>query len=103
MNLLRYVAPCHFGLESVLAGELKRLGAQDVKADNGKVSFSGDFSIMARANINLRTAERVLIELASFKAQTFEELFQGVMAIPLEEYKIFVNSNTSIKYKALVK
>lgn len=86
MTELRYIAPCHFGLESVLSGELKRMGALDVKADNGKVEFSGDFSILARANICLRTAERVLIKLGSFHATSFEELFQGVKAIPLEDF-----------------
>lgn len=86
MNFLKYVSPCHFGLESVLAGELKRMGADNVMAHNGKVTYSGDYSIMARANINLRTAERVLIELTSFKATSFEELFQGALKIPLEEY-----------------
>ncbi|MEG0571036.1 MAG: class I SAM-dependent RNA methyltransferase [Oscillospiraceae bacterium] len=86
MNFLKYVAPCHFGLESVLAGELKRLGADNVTAHNGRVTFSGDSTILARSNICLRTAERVLIELASFKATSFEELFQGVKKIPLEDY-----------------
>lgn len=86
MNFLKYVSPCHFGLESVLAGELKRMGADNVVAHNGKVTYSGDYSIMARANINLRTAERVLIELANFKACTFEELFQGALKVPLESF-----------------
>lgn len=86
MNFLKYISPCHFGLESVLAGELKRMGANNVEAHNGKVTFSGDYSMMARANINLRTAERVLIELASFKATSFEELFQGASKVHLEEY-----------------
>lgn len=86
MTFYKYVAPCHFGLESVLAGELKRMNADNVTAHNGKVTFSGDATIMARANINLRTAERVLIELSSFKATSFEELFQGVLRTPLEEY-----------------
>lgn len=86
MEKLNYIAPCHFGLESVLAGELKRMGAEDVISHNGKVAFSGDVSIAARANINLRTAERVLILLGSFRAVTFEQLFQGVLKIPLEDY-----------------
>lgn len=86
MTTLTYLAPCHFGLESVLAGELKRMGAENVQADNGKVEFSGSPEMMARANINLRTAERVMIKLTSFEATSFEELFQGVKAIPLEEY-----------------
>lgn len=86
MNFLKYVSPCHFGLESVLAGELKRMNADNVVAHNGKVTYSGDYSIMARANINLRTAERVLIELGNFKACNFEELFQGTSKIPLESF-----------------
>lgn len=86
MTELTYISPCHFGLESVLAGELKRMGANNVKADNGKVEFSGDFHLLARANICLRTAERVMIKLGSFRAQSFEELFQGVKAIPLEDF-----------------
>lgn len=86
MVKLTYVSPCLFGLESILAGELKRMGAEDVKADNGKVEFSGDFHMMVRANLGLRTAERVLIKLGSFQACNFEELFQGVKAIPLEDF-----------------
>lgn len=86
MEKLNYIAPCHFGLESVLAGELKRMGADEVTSYNGKVAFSGDVFMAARANINLRTAERVLILLGSFKAVTFEQLFQGVLKIPLEDY-----------------
>ncbi|MEG2429547.1 MAG: THUMP domain-containing protein, partial [Oscillospiraceae bacterium] len=86
MNFLKYVSPCHFGLESVLAGELKRMGADNVVAHNGKVTYSGDFSIMARANINLRTAERVLIELGSFNAASFDELFINVQKIQFENF-----------------
>lgn len=86
MAFMKYVSPCHFGLESVLAGELKRMGADNVVAHNGKVSYSGGPEILARANICLRTAERVLIELANFKATSFEDLFQGVSKIALEDY-----------------
>lgn len=86
MNFLKYVSPCHFGLESVLAGELKRMGADNVVAHNGKVTYSGGCEIMARANICLRTAERVLIEIGSFRAVTFEDLFQGISRLPLENY-----------------
>ena len=81
-----YIAPCHFGLESVLAGELKRMGAGQVAAQNGKVAFSGGPEILARANIGLRTAERVLILLGSFQARSFDELFQGVRSLPLEDF-----------------
>lgn len=86
MAIYHMSAPCHFGLESVLSGELKAIGASDVKAQDGKVHFTGDEHILVRANLNLRTAERVLIELASFPATSFEELFQGVSKIPLEDY-----------------
>lgn len=86
MDLFQMSAPCHFGLESVLAGELKRMGAGEVMAQNGKVRFTGSAEILARANICLRTAERVLVELGSFQARSFEELFQGVLSLPLEEY-----------------
>lgn len=84
MNNYNYVAPCLMGLESVVAGELKRMGANDVTSHNGKVTFTGDTSILARANINLRTAERVLIELASFKATNWDELFDGASTINIE-------------------
>ncbi len=86
MAIYRMSAPCHFGLESVLSGELKALGAQDVKAEDGKVYFSGDEHLLVRANLCLRTAERVLIELACFEATSFEDLFQGVSRIPLEDF-----------------
>lgn len=86
MMELQFLCPCHFGLESVLTFELQQIGAQKIRAENGKVYFSGDFSTLARANICLRTAERVLILLAQFSATTFEELFQGVRAIPLEDF-----------------
>ncbi len=79
-------APCAFGLESVLSGELKRLEAQDITVSDGKVEFSGDYNMLARANLCLRTAERVQIVLGSFKATTFTELFDNVTALPLEQF-----------------
>ena len=75
------IAPCYFGTESVLSFEVKRLGATDVQVTDGRVTFKGDESIIAAANINLRTAERVVILLKEFKAKTFDELFDGVKAI----------------------
>ncbi len=83
---LRYVAPCQFGLEGILAGELRRMDARDVLAENGRVLFSGGLEILARANLCLRTAERVQILLGEFTAKSFEELYQGMKAIPLEEF-----------------
>ncbi len=78
-------APCLFGLESIVAEELKRMDMQNVRAENGRVFFSGGFEEMARANIRLRCAERVLIRLGSFHASTFDELFEGTKALPWED------------------
>lgn len=85
-KIYKLVCPCHFGLESVLCFEAKRIGADNVKAENGRISFEGTADIIAKANICLATAERVLIELGSFKALTFEDLFQGVKSLEFEEY-----------------
>ena len=86
MNDLTFAAPCHFGLESVLAGELRRLDAENVSAADGRVTFSGDFSMLARANLCLRTAERVLILLGEFEARSFAELFDRTRELPFEEF-----------------
>ena len=85
-DTIRLCCPCHFGLESVLKYEIQKIGGTDLRVSDGKISFSGDESILARANLCLSTAERVLIELIEFKATSFEELFQGVRAIELERY-----------------
>lgn len=79
------VAPCFFGTEHTLSFEVKRLGAQNVRVTDGRVAFDGDASMIAAANLNLRTAERVLLLLKTFPASTFDELFDGVHAIPWEE------------------
>ena len=78
--------PCLFGLESLVADELRRLGLQNVRAENGRVHCSGTAADIPRLNINLRCGARVLLELASFPAPDFEALFQGVAAIPWEDY-----------------
>lgn len=83
---MTFVAPCLFGLESVLANELKALGAENVRSENGRVLFDGDLQTLATANIGSRVAERILIVLAQFPARTFEELFQGVRKAPLEDF-----------------
>lgn len=77
--------PCLFGLEGLCAQELRRLGMKDVAAENGRVLFKGDYTAIIRANLWLRTGERVLLRLASFPARSFEELFQGVYHTPLEQ------------------
>ncbi len=78
--------PCLFGLESVLSDEAKRMGAQNVTAEDGRVLFEGSFEDAVRANLRLRTAERVQIVVASFEARTYEELFQGTLAAPWERF-----------------
>lgn len=80
------VVPTLFGLEGIVAKELRFLGCEGVQAENGRVLFSGDWEDLARANINLRSGERVQILLARFHAETFDELFEGVRRIPLEEF-----------------
>lgn len=85
-NMLRLCCPCHFGLESVLGFEIKKIGGENLNVSDGRISFDGDFSSIARANIRLATAERVLIELGSFKAETFTELFDGVRALNFEDF-----------------
>ncbi|HPY84441.1 class I SAM-dependent RNA methyltransferase [Ruminococcus sp. XPD3002] len=95
-NTMRLCCPCHFGLESVLKYEITKIGGTDLKVSDGKISFTGDENIMARANLCLSTAERVLIELIEFRAESFEELFQGVRAIELERY-IGVNDAFPVK------
>lgn len=79
------VAPCFFGSEATLAFEVRRLGTADVDVRDGRVSFKGDAALIAAANLNLRTAERVLLCLGRFTAMTFDELFDGVYAIPWED------------------
>lgn len=81
-----YTAPCHFGTEAVLKKEIQKLGYEITNVQDGRVSFSGDESAIARANIFLRTAERVLLIVGTFKAVTFDELFEGTKALPWELY-----------------
>jgi len=83
---LRFCVPCLFGLEGLCADELKRLGCEDVKAENGRVLFSGKESDIAKANINLRTGERVLLVIGETGANSFDELFEGVRAMSWERY-----------------
>ena len=86
MNKLTFVAPCLFGLEGIAGEELRRLHMENVRVEDRRVLFEGSLSDLARANICLRTAERVMIVLAQFEAKSFEQLFQGVLAAPLEQF-----------------
>jgi putative N6-adenine-specific DNA methylase len=83
---LRLIATCVFGLEAILAREIRDLGYEKTNVQNGSVEFEGDISAIARCNIWLRTAERLLIKVGEFKATTFEELFQGVKSLSWEEW-----------------
>lgn len=103
-NEFELFSPCHFGLESVLKREIADLGYEIVEVVDGRVSFKGDEAAIARANLFLRTTERVMIKVGSFKATTFEELFQGIKSLPWERYipkegKFWVKKAASIKSK----
>lgn len=85
MNI-KFVIPCLLGLESIIANEMKELGAENVISENGRVLFSGDETMLARANICSRYSERIQILVGEFYARSFEELFQGTKALPWEEW-----------------
>ena len=104
MTKFELIAPCHFGMEAVLKREIYDLGYDITEVVDGRVTFAGDEEAVARANIFLRTAERVLIKVASFKAVTFDELFEGVRAVNWEDYipkdgKFWVAKAAGIKSK----
>ncbi len=86
MKQYEYISPCHFGLEAILKRELTDLGCEITKVEDGKVAYTGDENTCARANVFLRTTERVLLKVGSFRAETFEELFENTKSIPWEEY-----------------
>ena len=81
-GLFRYCVPCLFGLEGLVADELRRMDLPEVRAEDGRVFFSGTLADCVRANISLRCGERVLLQLGSFPAPTFDALFEGVRALP---------------------
>ena len=83
---INFVIPCLLGLESLIANEMKELGAEGVVSENGRVLFSGDENILARANICSRYSERIQILVGDFYARSFEELFQGTKSLPWEEW-----------------
>ena len=96
MERLEYCAPCLFGVEGILGDELRRLGAEDVRPENGRVLFRGGLEMMARANICSRYAERIQVLMGRFKAYSFEELFQGVRAL---EWERFISKQDSFPVK----
>lgn len=104
MRKFELIAPCHFGMEAVLKREIDDLGYDITEVADGRVTFFGDEEALCRANVFLRTAERILIKVGSFHAETFEELFQGTKAIPWEEYlpadaRFWVAKAASVKSK----
>ena len=104
MKTFELIAPCHFGLEAVLKREISDLGYDVTEVSDGRVTFYGDEEAVCRANVFLRTAERILIKIGSFHAESFEELFQGTKALPWEEYipadgKFWVAKAASVKSK----
>lgn len=104
MRKFELIVPCHFGMESVLKREITDLGYDVTEVTDGRVVFFGDEEALCRANIFLRTAERILIKVGSFHAETFEELFQGTKELPWEEYipvdgKFWVTKAASVRSK----
>lgn len=104
MDRYELIAPCHFGMEAVLKREIYDLGYDITSVEDGKVTFIGDAEAICRANIFLRTTERVLLKVGKFKAETFDELFEKTKALPWENYipedgKFWVAKANSIKSK----
>lgn len=104
MKYIELIAPCHFGLESVLKREILDLGYEISKVEDGRVTFLGDAEAICRANIFLRTAERILLKVGEFRAVTFEELFEKTKALAWEAYvpangKFWVTKAASVKSK----
>ena len=104
MEKMELTAPCHFGMESVLKREVLDLGYEISTVEDGRVSFWGDAQAICDANVFLRTAERVLLKVGSFRAESFEELFEKTKALPWENYipengKFWVTKAASVKSK----
>ncbi len=104
MDRIELIAPCHFGLEAVLKREIQDLGYEIAEVEDGRVTFYGDAEAVCYANIFLRTAERILWKAGSFKAETFEELFEKTRSLPWEDYipkngKFWVAKAASVKSK----
>lgn len=96
MDNFKLVCPCLLGIEGLVADELRQMEAQNVEPQNGRVVFDGTDEMLARANLNSRYSERVLIQVGSFPARSFEELFQAVKALPWERW---INKNDAFPVK----
>ena len=104
MKTFEICVPCHFGIEAIVKREIYDLGYEITKVEDGRVTFQGDWEAVVRANLCVRTGERILVKLGEFHAEEFEDLFQGIKSIPWEEYipkdgKFWVTKATSIKSK----
>lgn len=104
MKMYELVAPCHFGLEAVTKREIYDLGYEITRVEDGRITFEGDAEAICRANIFLRTAERVLLQVGRFHAETYDELFEHIKALPWEEYipkdgRFWVTKASTIKSK----
>ncbi|MDD6714894.1 MAG: class I SAM-dependent RNA methyltransferase [Firmicutes bacterium] len=102
MQQFELIAPCHFGLESVLKDEIYDLGYEISAVEDGRVTFTGDAEAIVRANIGLRSAERVLLKVGSFHAETYDELFEKTKALPWEKFlprnaKFWVTKAATVK------
>lgn len=85
-NKIQLIAICHFGLEAILKREINDLGYEIISVEDGRITFQGDETAIPRANIFIRTAERILIKVGSFKATDFDQLFEGTKELPWEKY-----------------
>ncbi len=102
MQQFPLIAPCHFGMEAVLKREIYDLGYEIAQVEDGRVTFIGDAEAICRANIFLRTAERIMVQVGRFHATTFDELFEGIKALPWEEWipadgRFWVKKASSVK------
>lgn len=102
MKQYEYMVPCHFGIEAVLKREIQNLGYEITAVEDGKITFKGEQSAIARSNIFLRTAERIMIKAGKFEAKTFDDLFENTKALPWENYlpkdaKFWVTKATAVK------
>ncbi len=104
MKIIQLIAPCHFGMEAVLKREIYDLGYDITLVEDGRVTFEGDLEAICRGNVFLRTAERLMVQVGRFRATTFDELYEGIKALPWEEWipkdgKFWVTKASSVKSK----
>lgn len=104
MERIQMIAPCHFGMEAVLKREIYDLGYEITRVEDGRVTFGGDLEAVCRGNVFLRTAERLMIQVGRFSATTFDELYEGIKALPWEQWipedgRFWVTKASSVKSK----